>query len=197
MGRRIAFALALLGALVALTGCGVAKVIDPVAAAATKSEGAGGAELTLSVAVTDPSAATFTVSGQGVFDQGEGELTVGLSTLPGSVELRYLEENGDPVMYVNVPFLAAMLPSGKSWIRVDLEQAGKSVGLDLNQLLGELDQNPSQAVDLLRASGSVDEVGYTVRCLIAGWGGEFDPVQGHRVEHSRRNDQPDAVLRGG
>ncbi len=159
MGRQIAFALALLGTVVALTGCGVSKLIDPVAAAATKSEGAGGAQLTLSVAVTDPSAASFTVSGQGLFDQSEGELTLGLSNLPGSVELRYLEENGDPVMYVNVPFLAAMLPNGKSWLRVDLEQAGKSVGLDLNELLGAMEQSPSQALDLLRASGSVNEVG--------------------------------------
>ena len=62
-------------------------------------------------------------------------------------------------MYVNVPFLETMLPSGKSWIRVDLEQAGKSVGLDLNQLMGELDQSPTQTLDLLRASGSVDKVG--------------------------------------
>ena len=84
-GRRIALALGLLGALVALTGCGVSKVIDPVAAAATKTENAGGAKLALSIAITDPSAATVTMTGQGVFDQSAGDLTIGLSTLLGSL----------------------------------------------------------------------------------------------------------------
>jgi hypothetical protein len=158
-GRRIALALGLLGALVALTGCGVSKVIDPVAAAATKTENAGGAKLTMSIAITDPSAATVTMTGQGLFDKSEGDIMIGLSTLVGSLEMRYLQENGDPVVYLNVPFLETMLPSGKSWIRVDLEQSGKSLGLDMNQLMGELDQNPTETLDLLRASGSVDKVG--------------------------------------
>jgi len=159
-GRRIALALGLLGVLVALTALGVSKVIDPVAAAAaTKTENAGGAKLAMSVAITDPSGGTVTMTGQGVFDQSAGDITMGLSSLPGSVELRYLQENGDPVLYVNAPMLETMLPSGAPWIRLDLEQAGKSLGLDLNQLMGGFDQNPTQALDLLRASGSVDELG--------------------------------------
>ena len=84
---------------------------------------------------------------------------MGLSSHPGSLELRYLQENGDPVLYANAPMLATMLPGGASWIRLDLEQAGKSLGLDLNQLLSGFDQTPTQALDLLRASGSVNELG--------------------------------------
>ena len=73
--------------------------------------------------------------------------------------MRYLEENGDPVMYANLPFLADKLPGGKTWIRLDLEQAGQKLGVDLNQLLSQADQNPGQILDLLRASGSVETIG--------------------------------------
>ncbi|HEV3056249.1 MAG TPA: hypothetical protein VGX45_16425, partial [Solirubrobacteraceae bacterium] len=84
-GRRIALALGLLGVLVALAGWGVSNVVDPVAAAATKTENAGGAKLTMSLAVTGPSGTTFTVTGQGVFDQSAGDITVSLSALIGSI----------------------------------------------------------------------------------------------------------------
>src|SRR5579872_1483613 len=157
--RRIAVGLVLLGVLVSLAALGISKVTDPVAAAATKTENAGGAKLSISASVTDPSGGTVTISGQGAFDSTAGDLTIGLSSQPGSFELRYLQENGDPVLYANAPMLATMLPNAASWIRLDLEQAGKSLGFDLNQLLGGVDQNPIQALDLLRAAGTVTEVG--------------------------------------
>lgn len=150
-----------------LAGCGVSKTIDPVAAAATKSENAGGAKMDMTVAAS-ADGKSFTVTAGGVFDQSEGDMTMDLSDvvsqagLPasdGTAEFRYLQENGDPVVYMSIPFLSSQLPGGASWIKIDLEQAGKSLGVDLDQLINQANQNPAQALDMLRASGSVTEVG--------------------------------------
>jgi len=153
-------------------GLGSTKPADAVVAAAAKSEDAGGAKLAMTVSVSDPSAQkTATVTASGVFDQSDADLTVdlsglgggssglNLSSLLGSIELRYLQENGDPVLYANIPFLGSVLPAGKSWVRADLEQLGQKAGFDLNQYLNQSSQNPGQILDMLRASGSVQEVG--------------------------------------
>ncbi|HUK44658.1 MAG TPA: hypothetical protein VLV28_05150 [Gaiellaceae bacterium] len=169
--RRVSIILgfvAVLG-LAAVTGSfGLSKSVDPVAAAASKSESAGGANVALSVGIAAPNGQSYSLSATGVTDGSSGDVTADLSSLlaaagvpatGGSVELRWLQESGDPVVYVNAPFVAAMLPGGQSWIRLDLEQAAKSFGVDLNQVLGQLSQNPASALDLLRTVGSVQTVG--------------------------------------
>jgi hypothetical protein len=160
-------ALIALGATAVLAACGVEKTLDPVAAAATKSEQAGGAKLAMTMTLT-AGGSSYTVSADGVFDQTEADMTMDMSGLEqaglpagllDNLEVRYLQENGDPVMYMNLPFLASRLPSGKSWVRVDLEQVGEGLGVDLDKLLSQSSQNPAQMLDLLRASGDVQEVG--------------------------------------
>ncbi|HEY4349117.1 MAG TPA: LppX_LprAFG lipoprotein [Gaiellaceae bacterium] len=169
--RPFALMLALVGAVIALTGCGVSKVIDPVADAATKTENAGGAKLAMTISVDAPSASKqFSITANGEFDKTQADITMDLSSalagsglsLPsgsGAVELRYLQESGDPVVYANLGFLASEIPGGKSWVRLDLAQAAKSAGIDLGQLMGQSNQNPGQILDMLRASGSVTTVG--------------------------------------
>jgi hypothetical protein len=169
--RGMTLAFGAICAAAALTGCGVSKVFDPVAAAATKTENAGGAKMTTTISVAEPGAGkTFTIDAQGVFDKDQADMTMDLSSLlggtglslpagSGNVEMRYLQESGDPVMYMNIPFLATLLPNGKSWIKLDLEKAGKSLGVDFNELANESNQNPAQTLDLLRAAGTVDKVG--------------------------------------
>jgi hypothetical protein len=160
-------ALALVCAAAVVAGCGVQKTLDPVASAAAKTENAGGVKLAMTVGVT-ADGKTFNVTANGVFDKDQGDLTMdlsdalgaaGLNGADGSVVLRYVQEGGDPVMYLNMPFLSSRLPTGQSWVRLDLEKAGKSLGVDLDQLMGQAGQNPSDVLDLLRASGSVQEVG--------------------------------------
>ena len=167
--KRIAPALALLGLAASLTACGVRNTVDPVAAAATKTEKAGGAKMSMSIAISDGASQSFTVKADGVFDQNEGEMTMDMSSalesagLPAGsgsgIKLLYLKEDGDPVMYMDFPFLSSQLPGGKSWIRIDLQKVGQELGLDLGRLMGQSNQNPAQALDMLRASGQVDEVG--------------------------------------
>jgi hypothetical protein len=154
----------------ALAGCGVARTVDPVADAATKTANAGGVKVAMTLGVVGPGGQTVDVAANGVFDQDAADVTVDASSLlaagnlpstDGSIEVRYLREDGDSVVYLNAPFLSSMLPiaGGKSWFRLDLQEVGKSAGLDFDQLLGQANQNPAQVLDLLRASGSVDKVG--------------------------------------
>lgn len=174
MGRRRWIAVSLLAVVVVavlLVGLGRSKPADAVSAAAARSADAGGAKLAMTVAVSDSATQrSANVTASGVFDQSDADLTIDLSSLLGgsslnlpsglgSLELRYLQESGDPVVYVNIPFLGAMLPGGKTWIRADLEQTAKAAGFDLNQYLGQSNQSPGQLLDLLRATGSVQQVG--------------------------------------
>jgi hypothetical protein len=159
------FGVVVFAVAVALWGLG--KTIDPVSAALTKSEDAGAANFTLTVTATPPSGQPVTVNATGVFDGQSADVktdlsgalaALGQSGTNGQVEIRYVQENGDPVIYANAPALSAMIPGGATWVRLDLETLGKSFGVDLNQILGQGAQNPTDALDLLKAVGSVQAV---------------------------------------
>lgn len=164
--KRTAGVLALLGLTAVLAACGVTRTVDPVAAAATKTEQAGGVKMAMSIAITT-AGKTSSITADGTFDHEQGEMTMDLSSAlqsagvsgSGAVRLRYLKEDGDLVMYLNVPELSSRIPGGKSWIRLDVSKAGKSAGVDINQLLGQSTQNPGQALDMLRSVGQIDKVG--------------------------------------
>jgi hypothetical protein len=170
MLRRVLFAVAI-GALTgALTACGsnVRSTVEPVAAAATKSQKAGGFSATTSVTVS-VDGRRFTMTGYGHFGDDEGEIELDMSDLLGqagmpsgtdsTIKAIYVTEDGDPVMYMKLGFLSAMMPGAKSWVRVDLAKAGKAAGIDFNQLLGGANQSPSDSLALLRSSGEFSEVG--------------------------------------
>jgi hypothetical protein len=163
----LAVGLALAGSAAVLTGCGVSRTIDPVAAAATKTQSAGSAKLALAVEVT-AGGKTYSVTANGVLGDHAADVTAdlsdvlgaaGLSGTSGSAELRFLQEGGDPVVYLSAPFLSSRLPGAPAWIRLDLQQASEAMGKDLNGLLAQAGQNPAQVLDMLRASGEVVEVG--------------------------------------
>jgi hypothetical protein len=168
IGRTLA-ALALAAVAVVLSACGAGSVADPVAAAATKTQQAGGVKVTMRIAYSIGGVSSGTVTADGVFDQNQGEMDLDMSSLlqltglptgsgAGIKEL-YLQENGDPVLYLDIPFLASQLPGGKSWVRLDLQQAGSVLGLDVNKLLGQSGENPTQTLAMLQASGQVQKVG--------------------------------------
>ena len=157
-GKWTSLGLALSCTAVALAGCGVSKTIDPVASAATKTQNAGGVKVAMTVATT-AGGRSFTVDANGAFDKDQGQLTMNLPGSGGTAEVRYLTESGDPVVYVNVPALSSQLPGGKSWLRLDVAKAGQALGVDVAQLMNQAGQNPADVLDMLRASGSVDEVG--------------------------------------
>jgi hypothetical protein len=109
------------------------------------------------------------LTANGAFDGDRGEMEMDMSDLlrssgaptgiDSTMKAIYLKEDGDPVMYMRFGFLAGMLPAGKSWMRIDLQKAGKGLGIDFNQLMGGATQNPTSSLDLLRSSGDFSEVG--------------------------------------
>ena len=167
--RRVLVALALTALAGGLTACGVSNAVDPVAAAATKSQSAGGFKTSLKLSLT-ANGRRLTMTGHGTFGDKQGELDLDMPDLFGplgapsgtdaTIKVLYVTEDGDPVMYMQLGLLAGQLPGGKTWMRIDLAKAGKAAGIDLGQLMGGAGQNPSDWLALLRSNGEFSEVGH-------------------------------------
>ena len=168
--RRVLLGLFLIAVVGCLSACGgaVKSTLDPVAAAATKSQQAGGFLVTTSVTVS-AGGREFTMTGSGLFGDGKGQMNLDMSDLlnqagvaagtDATIKAIYVTEDGDPVMYMKLGFLSAFMPGGKTWVRVDLAKAGKAAGIDFNQLLGGANQSPGDSLALLRSSGEFSEIG--------------------------------------
>jgi hypothetical protein len=174
--RWIGLAVVVLLAIAGAAVLALSKSADPVSAAITKSEDAGGAKLALTVTADDGSGQPVTVTAGGLFDQSDADITIDASGLPanaglagasGPIEVRYLQENGDPVVYANVPRLASFIPGGKSWVKLDLAQAAQKLGVKLPGTASAATQNPGQLLDLLRSVGSVETVGAEEQALVS------------------------------
>jgi hypothetical protein len=182
-GRRAAVAAALVvAAATAVTaGCGGGSVssalsLDPVAAAATKSQDAGAARIRLAMAVSGPQGKTLRMRGIGAIDGASSELRfklgslLGLAGMPsaamtqlahGSLQEITLEQDGDFVIYVRLgSLLASQLPGGQQWLKLDLSKLGKSAGLDLSKLLSGSQLQPGDLLSMLETEGAkIHEVG--------------------------------------
>ena len=175
-GRRaaVAAAFAVVAAAV-ITGCGggstsSALSLDPVAAAATKSQSAGAARVRLSIAVSGPQGKTFGMRGAGAIDGASSDLSFRLGSLlelagmpsatmtqlaHGSMREITLEEDGDYVIYLRLgSLLSSRLPGGQQWIKLDLTKMGKSAGVDLSKLLSGSQLQPGDLLSLLKTEGA-------------------------------------------
>jgi hypothetical protein len=165
-GRSFALSLAV---LTALTACGGGSTpATPQAAvveAANKTSEAGSSRASFEITMTGVAPEPFTMTGEGVFDSSKrkGRMTMDLSALAegtgqelGDAEMIFDEF----VVYMKFPFLQALQPSLKPWLKFDIRELGKEQGFDLGEL-SQLNQNdPSQALQYLRAaSDDVREVG--------------------------------------
>lgn len=61
------------------------------------------------------------------------------------------------VMHMRADAVTGELPGGKRWLKIDVAEAAKSAGVDINQLTQWDD--PSTLLDLLRAGGDDKELG--------------------------------------
>lgn len=164
-------AIAIAAAAVNSAGCGggsstsSALSLDPVAAAATKTQNAGAARIRLSVAVMGQGR-TVKLRGLGAMDGTSSELTfkVGLlAGLPraassllghGPMQEVALEQGGDYVIYMRIPFLASQLPGGQQWFKLDLSKLGTSAGVDLDKLMSGSQLQPADLLSSLEADGA-------------------------------------------
>jgi hypothetical protein len=64
------------------------------------------------------------------------------------------------VVYVRFPAMAEQLPGGKSWVRQDLQRAGRASGVDFGDFQQFTNNDPRAILDFLRTvSGKIEMVG--------------------------------------
>jgi LppX_LprAFG lipoprotein len=186
MRRRSPLFLVLLALVLALPACGGddggnggggggvaadpdASPQEKVAAAAEATTGSGSSKLSFSATVQVPAEGgtqdvQFTGEGEFDYEGRRGRLTYDLTELleaqgqegaDGEAEIVF----DGTVFYMRFPTLESSLPEGKTWVRFDLQEIGEQEGIDLSQL-SQLNQDPAQMLDYLRATSSeIEEVG--------------------------------------
>jgi hypothetical protein len=173
-GRRAAIAAAFAIAAIAgvTAGCGggaqsSALRLDPVAAAATKTQNAGAAHVRMSMTVSGMGQ-RLGMHGAGAIDGTSQELSLrlgsmgGLGPLPKHATIKeiVLEQNGDYVIYMRAPALSAALPGSKAWVKLDLSKLGQSAGIDLSKAMSGSQLEPTDLLAMLEAEGAkVQKVG--------------------------------------
>jgi hypothetical protein len=168
---RRAFALVVLALPLAACGGDVTS-IDPVAQAAATSAKAHTMKVDIATRMSAPGlGAPIAVRASGDVDNDGHRIRTSIDM--SSVE-HLMPTGGDPadfrgeqigdfsngqaVVYMNLPFMTKLLPQQKPWIKLDLQAAAKTAGIDISQFT-QFSSDPAQLLDYLRASGDVKEVG--------------------------------------
>jgi hypothetical protein len=179
-GRRaaIAAAFAIAASAAVSAGCGgtsssQALALDPVSAAAAKTQDAGAARIRLDIAVRGQGNAVR-LHGTGAIDGTSGELTFDLGSLyrqtgnpagagpnatmaqllHGKMTVISLEQDGDYVLYLRLGVLSSEIPGGKEWVKLDLSKLGKSAGVDVGSMLSGSQLSPTDLLGVLRSKGA-------------------------------------------
>lgn len=77
---------------------------------------------------------------------------------PDAWKLELLQDGR--IVYLNFPLLADQLPGGKSWVRIDVDEAAQVQGFDLEQLKELGSNDPRDLLKLLEAvAGDIETVG--------------------------------------
>ena len=151
-----------------LMACGIAAcgsdavALDPVAEAATKTADAKSMriEMRMTIAGSGLGSKPVVVTTRGIAAGDRSAMRMRMPAVDG-LDLGDFEVRADGlVLYLRMPFLQAAAPQLKPWIKIDLREVGKNLGLDLDALL-ELGRqtDPTKALDFLKAAGDVEELG--------------------------------------
>lgn len=155
-------ALLLLVAPFVFVACGGAKhpassssALGAVEASALKTVQAGSEHLTLKATAT-AGGQQVVLSGTGAFDTKRRRGSMHVNLTAGTLTAALDEVLVGTDAYIRSPLLAAALPPGKKWLKIDLAKAGKAAGFNLSVLTA---QDPGQALSYLRSLKSVTTVG--------------------------------------
>jgi hypothetical protein len=153
-------AVAIVGVAIALLAPSNGTAIDPVAQAADTTAQAGSAEFGLAGSIST-AGQTIPINGSGAIDMKSNAMRMSMSFPVANFGTLQMEEllSGTTV-YVKFPDqLAARLPGGKAWMKMDLEKLGKSQGIDFKQALQSNQNNPSDMLQALKSVGNSHVVG--------------------------------------
>ena len=177
MPRRLVSALALLAIAFGTAACGEAvddngsvPVVSAQALAtvADKTTAQGGVRMTLDQTMSLGRMGSIPAHAEGVFDsktrRGEMTMSMDLSSVPGAGALGGASEQrmifDGLTFYMTVPALTHSLPGARKWLKIDVAKLGKTAGIDLGSLMQGASQDPTQALQYLKAAaGDVTKVG--------------------------------------
>jgi hypothetical protein len=109
---------------------------------------------------------SITIGGKGAFDYRRqvGRMTMDMGSAlgslapPGSTRVDVIMDG--LVMYMRMPFLTRLIPGGRPWLALDLEEIGRQAGIDIAALSQFGQSDPTQYLTYLSgASEDVREVG--------------------------------------
>ena len=136
-----------------LSACG--SSLNAVAQAADKTTSAGSEHVAIVGSVT--------AAGQKVEMTGDGDFqaTPKLGSLHLSLTASGRNITMDEVLkgwtiYMKSPLFSSQLPSGKTWMSIDLQKAGNKLGLNTDEFT---QQDPTDLLGALQKAGSVKKVG--------------------------------------
>jgi len=157
-------ALALIALPLAFAACGGGKSSAPpsnlspiayVKSAGVKTAQASSEHATLTASAS-VSGQALTVTGAGDFDntnhQGSMHANVAIAGLTATID----EVLDGTTIYMKSPLFSDGLPKGKTWLKLDLQKALATKGIDFSALAS---QSPAQALAQLQAAGAVTKVG--------------------------------------
>ena len=101
------------------------------------------------------------MKGSGTFDR-DGKLgQMSITTSAGGQDDQDGRDHQGPHVYVTSDAFKGKLPGGKTWMKLDLDAAAKSQGIDLSALTGGggATQDPTQVLDYLKGAGTSTKVG--------------------------------------
>ncbi|MFN0153892.1 MAG: hypothetical protein ACKVUT_05885 [Gaiella sp.] len=137
MRKSVVLLLAVLGAVAFAAAALAASAGNPVIAAAKKTLAAKTSTVRFSGVISAQGQETR-ISGSGKQRGRQADVTMRLAGPYDTISMRVilLREATGFVMYMRSALLAPQLPPGKTWIRYDLEKAGRELGLDFSSLVG-------------------------------------------------------------
>lgn len=168
--RRVLSLLCFVLCAAAVAGCGGDTFsFDPVASAATKTAASQSARVEFTATMNVDGAGGLAFSGSGVFDgrSRSGALNMRFQLPPAaqaqlggvdpSMEM-IMDGRAGLVMYMRSPLFARY--AGDKWIKVDMAKLAQKEGVDLQGLMNANQADPSQTLDMLRASTDAHPIGY-------------------------------------
>jgi hypothetical protein len=168
--RRVLSLLCLVLCAAAVAGCGGDTFsFDPVASAATKTAASQSARVEFTATMNVDGVGGLAFSGSGVFDgrSRSGALNMRFQLPPAaqaqlggvdpSMEM-IMDGRAGLVMYMRSPLFDRY--AGDKWIKVDMAKLAQKEGVDLQGLMNANQADPSQTLDMLRASTDAHPIGY-------------------------------------
>jgi hypothetical protein len=147
----------------------------PAAPAPAAASGSGSDAVAQAVAATDRQSGalafamkgTVTTKGQpvplsvrGKIDRKSQRGAFTTKTTFGSQSFSVQQVIDKQELYLRTPLLAGKLPGGKSWMKIDLTEAARTPGIDLDALGATgPSQDPAQGLDYLQGAGSAKRLG--------------------------------------